>query len=81
MATKKKSKRYRVEARIENISLAKTGSSISLEVYGRSAKLGTLQIGRGSIFWWGAKKQTRKRLRWDRVAEQLNRLAYPKEFP
>ncbi len=80
MAARKKAQRYRVDAQIENIALAKTGSSIKLEVFKRGSKLGELQIGRGSIFWWGAKRQKRKRLRWDRVAEQLNRLAYPSEF-
>ena len=77
---RKKAQRYSVEATLKNVELVRAGSSIRLEVFRRGAKLGELQIGRGSIFWWGAKRRTRKRLRWDRVAEQLNRLAYPNDF-
>jgi hypothetical protein len=81
MAKKRKpAQRFRVEATLHNVELVKAGSSVSLEVYKRGEKLGELHIGRGSIFWWGAKRQRRKRLRWDRVADQFNRLAYPKEF-
>jgi hypothetical protein len=73
---KKPRKRYSVEASLANVSLARAGSGITLLVFERGRKLGELQVGRGSIFWWGAMKQRRKRLDWRRVAEELNRLAY-----
>jgi hypothetical protein len=77
---RQRSQRFEVEATLHNVGLVKAGSSIRLEVFKHGEKLGDLQIGRGSIFWWGAKRKNRKRLRWDRVADQFNRLAYPKEF-
>ncbi|MDP1859846.1 MAG: hypothetical protein Q8K82_14330 [Gemmatimonadaceae bacterium] len=79
-AKRKKPQRFSVEASLENVELVRAGSSIKLEVFKRGEKLGELQIGRGSIFWWGAKRQKRKRLRWDKIADQFNRLAYPTEF-
>ena len=80
MAAKRKKQRFTVEATLQNVELVRAGSSIRLEVFRLGQKLGELHVGRGSIFWWGAKRQKRKRLRWDKVAEQFNRLAYPSEF-
>ncbi|PYR80476.1 MAG: hypothetical protein DMF87_08740 [Acidobacteria bacterium] len=81
MAKKRKvAQRFKVEATLHNVELVRAGSSVRLQVFRRGEKLGDLQIGRGSIFWWGAKRKNRKRLRWDTVADQFNRLAYPKEF-
>lgn len=72
-------KRYDVAASLDNVTLAKPSSAIRLEVFKHREKLGELQIRRGSIFWWGAKHQKPKRLRWDRVADAFNELAYPNE--
>lgn len=77
MATKKEiAERFTVDASLMNVAVTRAGSSIKLKVLDRGKKLGELHIGRGSIFWWGAKKQRRKRLWWGRLAEELNRLAY-----
>lgn len=77
---RRQAQRFSVEASLANVELVRAGSSIRLEVFKRGEKLGELQIGRGSIFWWGAKRQKRKRLNWDKVSDQFNRLAYPSEF-
>jgi len=77
---RKPAQRFKVEATLRNVELVKAGSSIRLEVFKRGEKLEDLQVGRGSIFWWGAMWKNRKRLRWEKVADQFNRLAYPKEF-
>jgi hypothetical protein len=73
---KSKSTRFAVESSLKNVSLTRAGSSVTLMVYERGAKLGEIHLGRGSIFWWGAGRRKRKRLRWDRVADVLNHLAY-----
>jgi hypothetical protein len=80
MKKRRAAQRFSVEATLSNVALVRAGSSIKLEVFKRGEKLGELHVGRGSIFWWGAKRHKRKRLRWDKVSEVLNRLAYPNEF-
>lgn len=69
-------RRYEVKAEIANFTLAKAKSALTLEIYSRRIKIGELQIGRGSVYWWGAHKQRAKRLSWGRLAERLNELAY-----
>ena len=77
MATKKKlTRRYAVHASIDNLSLAKAGSSLKLIIDAKGEKLGELQIGRGSLFWWGANRKTRERIPWGKLAEILNEIAY-----
>jgi hypothetical protein len=68
--------RYKVKAELDNFELVKAKSALKLEIYGRSGKLGELQVGRGSIFWWGHKRQIAKRISWGRFAEMMNELAY-----
>lgn len=75
---KQDSQRHRVDATLHNVDVTRAGSSIRLRIYDRKRKLGELEIGRGSIFWCGAKKQSRKRLWWGKVAKLLNQLAYDK---
>lgn len=75
---KKKSanRKYAVNASIDNLSLAKAGSSLRLVIDAKGEKLGELQIGRGSLFWWGANRKTRERIPWGKLAEILNEMAY-----
>lgn len=80
MAARRMNQRFSVKASLKNVELVRAGSSIRLEVFRKGEKLGELEIGRGSIFWSGAHRQKRKRLHWDKVADQFNRLAYPREF-
>jgi hypothetical protein len=35
-----------------------------------------LQIGRGSVYWWGAHGQTPKRIGWTKFTKMMNTLAY-----
>jgi tmRNA-binding protein len=68
--------RYEVKAEISNATLAKARSALSLQIYLRHEKLGEIQIGRGSLFWAGARRQSAKRIHWGRFAEMMDRLAY-----
>ena len=68
--------RYEVKAEISNATLAKAKSALTLQIYLREVKLGEIQIGRGSLFWAGARRQSAKRIHWGRFAEMMDRLAY-----
>jgi hypothetical protein len=67
---------YEVKAEISNASLVKARSALTLQIYRKDLKLGELQIGRGSLFWAGARRQSAKRIHWGRFAEMMDRLAY-----
>jgi hypothetical protein len=56
--------------------LTKTGTSLRLKIYAEGEKIGELEIGRGSLFWRGGKRQKVKRLDWSRFAELMDGLAY-----
>jgi hypothetical protein len=67
---------FEVKAEIANTTLAKARSALTLQIYRKDLKLGELQIGRGSLFWAGARRQSAKRIHWGRFAEMMDRLAY-----
>jgi hypothetical protein len=77
MAAKKRvSRRHEVKAELSNFSLAKAKSALTLQVYAEGEKVGELQIGRGSLYWWGRNKQIHKRVSWSRFTKMMNELAY-----
>lgn len=84
MATKKRATARRkvapkvhvVKASLAVPRLSKAGSSLTLEIYARKEKIGTIQLGRGSLFWTGAKRHKSKRIAWTRFAEMMDELAY-----
>jgi hypothetical protein len=67
---------HSVSAEFKVHELSKTGTSLFLEILERGEKIGELTIGRGSLFWKGGHRHTRKRIRWTRFAELMDRLAY-----
>lgn len=88
MATKKKRKRptrvrrraaenvHTVRASLHVPGLSKAGSSLTLQIYARGEKIGEIELGRGSLFWRGGKRQKRKRIGWSQFAERMDDLAY-----
>jgi len=72
-------RKFEVRAEVANFTLAKAKSALKLAIYDRDEKLGQLEIGRGSLFWTGARRQIEKRLNWGRVAQMLDELAYGKK--
>jgi hypothetical protein len=58
------------------MELAKAGSSLDLEIYAADEKLGTLIIGRGSLYWYGRNRHKSNRISWSRFAEMMDELAY-----
>lgn len=67
---------HSVRAEFKVHELSKTGTSLYLEILERGEKIGELTIGRGSLFWKGGHRHTKKRIRWTRFAELMDKLAY-----
>jgi len=82
MATQRARKRttstraHVVRAEFKVHELSKAGTSLLLEIIEHGEKIGELEIGRGSLFWRGGRRQSRKRVRWGRFAELMDGLAY-----
>jgi hypothetical protein len=75
-AKKSVERKFEVKAELENFALAKAKSALRLQIYRRSEKLGEIQVGRGSLYWWGAHRQNAKRVSWGRFADMMGDLAY-----
>lgn len=85
MAVKKRMRKSRAQsvAKVHTVKaslsvprLSKAGSSLTLQIYARREKLGEIELGRGSLFWQGAKRHSRKRINWSRFAAMMDELAY-----
>jgi len=72
----KDSKKHVVNATLSNVELAKAKSALSLDLYANDKKIGNLEVGQGSFFWTGARKQKSKPIDWSRFAAMMNHLAY-----
>ena len=77
-STRKSARKHEVKANLANFELAKARSALTLEIYANREKIGELQVGRGSLYWQGGRKQRSKRLNWSRFAEMMDHLAYGK---
>ena len=62
MPKKHARRKHPVKVHLQTIELFKAGSSIDLDIYASRQKIGTLKIGRGSLFWYGRIRQNRKRI-------------------
>jgi hypothetical protein len=79
MAKKKKSTRnYEVKADLSNFTLAKAKSALSLRIVNNRKKVGEIQLGRGSLYWWGRGRQRSRRVSWTKFTKMMNELAYGK---
>jgi hypothetical protein len=76
MPRKRSRRKHSVKASFRVTELSKAGSSIELEIYASKEKIGTLEIGRGSLFWYGRSRHKSKRIAWSRFAEMMDDLAY-----
>ncbi|MBU6247858.1 MAG: hypothetical protein KGN77_08880 [Xanthomonadaceae bacterium] len=72
-------RKHTVRAELTNVELVKAKSALRLEVFAQKEKLGEIQIGRGSIYWWGANRQKSKRIDWTKFARMMDQLAYGKD--
>jgi hypothetical protein len=69
-------RKHEVKADLANFELAKARSSLTLQIYANKEKIGTLEVGRGSLYWQGGKRQRSERLDWSRFADMMDELAY-----
>jgi len=74
-------RKHQVKAKLANFELAKARSSLNLEIYLNEEKIGELEIGRGSLFWYGRNRHKSKRLRWARFVKMMDELAYGEHLP
>ena len=69
-------RKHDVKAELSNFDLVKAGSSLNLQIYANDEKIGELEVGRGSLYWYGRSRHKRKRIDWSKFAEMMDRLAY-----
>jgi hypothetical protein len=74
MPKKRTKRKHVVKAAVQNIDLTKAGSSISLSVYASKEKIGTVEIGRGSLRWYGKNKQKPTPVNWSKFADWMETL-------
>ena len=72
MRKKKLVRKHTVKAAVHNIDLTKAGTSINLEVYAEGEKIGTVEIGRGSLRWYGRKSPKSKPVPWSKFADWMD---------
>lgn len=69
-------KTHSVRASLSIPELTRAGSSLNLQLYARGEKIGEMEMGQGSLFWYGRNRHTRKRIQWSNFAEMMDELAY-----
>ena len=74
MAKKRTRKVHTVTATVQVRSLTRATTSIHLEVYSRGEKIGGVELGRGSLIWFGKNWRQGKRIPWSRFAEMMEEL-------
>ena len=77
MPKKKANPVHRVTGTLNLVELTKAGSALTLEVYQKNRKLGTIVIGQGSFSWFGHKRRIEKEWSWSAFAKLMDRAAYP----
>jgi hypothetical protein len=69
-------RKHAVHARLNVPHLTKAGSGLELEIYAEDEKIGTLTIGRGSLFWKGGKRHKEKQISWTSFARMMDLMVY-----
>lgn len=69
-------KTHHVTGNLNVVEFTKAGSALTLEVYERKNKLGTIVIGRGSFKWIGPNRRNGRSWSWSRFAEMMDLEAY-----
>jgi len=69
---KKSTRKHTVKASVSNIDLTRAGSSILLDVFAEKEKIGTVELGRGSIRWYGKNKQKPTPISWSRFSAWMD---------
>jgi len=67
---------HAVKAFLRVPELTKAGYSLLLAISAHDEKIGTLEIGQGSLYWTGRFRKKSKRIDWSRFADMMDKLAY-----
>ena len=76
MAKAATGRKHRVSCTIQVPELTKAGSSVRFEVHADGEKIGHIILGRGSIMWYGGKRQRGSRIPWSKFAQLMNGHCY-----
>lgn len=71
-------RKHSVKGHLQLHQLSKAGTSVEFEIFADGEKIGNITIGRGSLIWQGARKQSSKKIDWSRFAELMNDFCYGK---
>jgi hypothetical protein len=71
-------RKHTVVGSLANLELVKAKSALRLEIFSEATKLGELEIGRGSLYWWGHGRTKSARIDWTRFAAMMDEIAYEK---
>jgi len=69
-------KKHTVQCDVRIPELTKSGSSVWFAIHAEGEKIGTIVLGRGSLTWYGGKRQKGKRISWSRFAELMDQHCY-----
>ena len=70
---------HKVKASMSVVELTKASTALTLEVYADESKLGTIELGQGSIGWKGCHRKAVKRMSWSEFASLMDEHHYPEE--
>jgi hypothetical protein len=76
MRKKAITKKHTVRCEVKIPQLTKAGTSVEFQIYAEGEKIGTIVLGRGSLTWYGGKRQTGREFSWSRFAELMDEQAY-----
>jgi hypothetical protein len=72
MPKKRPLRKHTVKASVSNIDLTKAGTSILLDVFFDKEKIGRVELGKGSIRWYGKNKQKPTPIPWSKFAAWMD---------
>ena len=75
---KGKTRAHSAIATLENVDLAKATRALTVELFVNGGVIGTLEIGKGSLFWRGKGRKKKGQIDWSKFAEMMDSLAYSK---
>lgn len=67
-------RRHQVRLSLNVNVLTKAGTALELLVFDKGEKVGTIEIGRGSLFWRAGKAKRAKRIDWERFVRTMEEL-------
>lgn len=74
--SKRTPRAHRVTGTLENIDLTKASTALTLKLEHKSGKLGELEIGRGSVTWYGRNRRNGVSWTWTEFAAFMEKHGY-----